>query len=280
MKNLIAFLKQFQFFLLFAGLQIVAISLYVNNYDTPQAKFLTSANAVSGSILEKSNEFTQFINTPLANKELQEENQRLRSEIDRLKAIMDTVHFKDTVVGENTFQYIPAKVIYSTYNKRNNFITINRGSNDGLEEGMGVFTDNAIVGVVHSVSEKYSTVKSVLSAKIYVDVKVEKSGAHGLLDWDGVSPKIGQINAISSDIVLKKWSRIVTRGASGVFPEGLYVGKIYSFKRDDSKPMWNIDIWYQEDFRRLANVYVLKNNRKKEFIKLDNALTEEEKNND
>ncbi len=277
MKDLIAFLKKFQLFMLFAALQIIAIYLYVSNYNTPHVKFITSTNSISGAILEKSNELTQFINTPLANRELQEENQKLRAEIDRLKIIMDTVQFRDTLIGDSTLKYIPAQVIYSTYNKRNNYITLNRGSDDGIKEGMGVFTDKAIVGVVHSVSKSYCLVKSVLSAKIYIDVKVEKNGAYGLLNWDGIQPRRGQIDGISSDITLEKWSRVVTRGASGVFPEGLYVGKISSFKRDGAKSMWNIDIWYEEDFRRLTNVYIIKNNKKQEFVKLDESLTEEER---
>lgn len=275
MKDLIAFLRKFRIFMLFAALQIVAIYLYVDNYNTPQVKFLSSANSISGSILETSNEVTQFINTPKANKALQYENIKLREEVDRLKSLLDTMHFKDTLFGDKKMEYLPAQVIYSTYNKRNNFITINRGSRDGVKEGMGVFSDKSIVGVVHSVTANYSIIKSVLSSKIYIDVKVEKNGAYGLLNWNGKRPRYGEIDGISSDITLKKWQRIVTRGSSGVFPEGLYVGKIFDYKRDAAKSMWNIEIWYEEDFRRLSNVYVIKNNQKKEFVKLDESLSDE-----
>jgi rod shape-determining protein MreC len=275
MKDLIAFLRKFRVFMLFAVLQIVAIYLYVDSYDTPKVKFLSSANSVSGAFLKKSNELTQFLNTPRANRILQEENRKLREEVDRLKEILDTVHFRDTLFGESKLHYLPAQVIYSTVNKRNNFITINRGSSDGVREGMGVFSDKSIVGVVHSVTANYSIIKSVLSSKIYIDVKVQKSGAYGLLNWDGKNPRYGEIDGISSDITLKKWQRIVTRGSSGVFPEGLYVGKIAGFKRDAAKSMWNIELWYEEDFRKLSNVYVIKNDHKKEFIKLDESLSEE-----
>lgn len=276
MKNLIAFFKKFQLFLLFAVLELAAIYLYVENYNYPQVKFISSVNTISGGILEKSNELTKFINTPQANQTLQQENEKLRREIEHLQSLLDTIHFKDTLIAEQTYQYIPAEVIYSTFSKRNNFITINRGSKDGIEEGMGVFTDKAIVGIVHSVSENYSMIKSVLSSKIYIDVKVENNGAYGLLNWDGVSPKRGSIDGISNDIPLKKWLRVVTRGSSGVFPEGLYVGKISQLKYENAKPLWNIQVWYEEDFRRLSNVYVIKNNHKKEFLRLDQSINKEE----
>lgn len=276
MNNLIAFFKKFQVFLVFAILQIVSIYLYVENYYYPNVKFISTVNTVSGGVLKKSNDFTQFINSPFTNRKLQAENISLRNEIERLQSLLDTTVFQDTVFQDENYQFIPADVIYSTHNKRNNYITISRGSEDGIKEGMGVFTDQAVVGIVHSVSKNYSIIKSVLSSKIYIDVKVEGNGAYGLLNWDGISAKRGQIDGISNDIPLKKWSRIVTRGSSGVFPEGLYVGKISNLKYENAKPLWNIQVWYEEDFRRLSNVYVIKNNRKKQFVRLDESITIEE----
>lgn len=275
MKNLIAFLKKFQVFLLFVALQVFAIYLYVNNFNTPQTKLITSINQFNSYVLNTSNDVSQYLHTPHFNQQLQDENKELREEIDRLQQLLDTTHFIDTLFNDTVFQYIPAKVIYSTHNKRNNFITINKGSKDGLKEGMGVFTNKAIVGVIHSVSDNYSLIKSVLSAKIYIDVKIAKNGAYGLLNWDGKKHNIGAIDGISSDIPLEKWSRVVTRGASGVFPPDLYVGKISNFQRDGAKSMWNIDLWYEEDFRKITNVYVVKSTVNKELEELMNTIPNE-----
>ena len=60
-------------------------------------------------------------------------------------------------------------------------------------------------------------------------------------------------------LIIKKWSKIVTRGGSGIFPRGLPVGKIKSLTTVEGKPLWDVEIYYSEDYRKLQNVYVIKN---------------------
>ena len=91
-----------------------------------------------------------------------------------------------------------------------------------------------------------------------------------ILKWNGKNPKIGTISSISNDLTLKKWSKIITRGGSGIFPRGLSVGKIKSLKTVEGKPLWDVEIYYSEDYRKLQNVYVIKNlmlNEQKELEK-------------
>lgn len=278
MKDLIAFLRKLRIFILFVVLQGIAIFLYIDNYFYPKTSFFSSTNIVSSYVMEKTNWIYQFFNAPLANTELQRENSALRKELNDLKMAVDSTHFKDTTIDSSAFEYIPATVIYSTYGNRNNYITIDRGSNDGIEEGMGVFTNQSIVGVVHHVTTHYSVIKSVLSAKIYIDVKIaDNNNAFGLLNWDGKSPRTGTIDGISSDIPIKRWSKVVTRGSGGIFPPGMYVGKIRYVRTNNEKPMWNLGVWYQEDFRRLSKVYVIKNLRKNEFKEIEKIVIKEEK---
>ena len=82
---------------------------------------------------------------------------------------------------EQQYEYIPGIIINSSCNKRNNFFTLNIGKKQGVKRGMGVFSDNGIVGVIHNVSDHYSVIKSVLTQSINVDVIIESSGAFGLL---------------------------------------------------------------------------------------------------
>lgn len=275
MRDLILFLQKFKFFILFAILQVFSIYLYINNYHYPSTKFFSSANSISAGMLETGDNIYKFFNTPQANRTLQEENSKLRAENERLSKLLDTTKFQDTTLNNQLFEYIPARVIYTTYGDRNNYITINRGKNDGINDGMGVFTDKGIIGIVHHSTERYSVIKSVLSSKIYIDVRIEKGNIPGLLNWDGKSAKFGKVDAVSSDYPIKKWSKIVTGGEGGVFPSGLYVGKISDFYLEETRPNWNITIKYDEDFKRLTNVYVIKNIRKNEIDELTEVVKEE-----
>lgn len=137
---------------------------------------------------------------------------------------------------------------------------------------MGVFTDNGIVGIIHNVSAHFSVVKSVLTEAINIDVMVESTGTFGMLKWDGKDARIGSITGISNDIKVKKWSKVVTRGGSGIFPRGLPVGKISNLKPVEGKPLWDISLLYSEDYRKIQRVYVAKNIMKDEQLKLESLI--------
>jgi rod shape-determining protein MreC len=104
---------------------------------------------------------------------------------------------------------------------------------------------------------------------------VENNGVYGLLKWDGNNSKIGTISSISNDLPLKKWSKIVTRGGSGIFPRGLPVGKIKKIGTVEGKPLWDVEIYYSEDYRKIQNVYVIKNLLLQEQKKIESLIPED-----
>lgn len=277
MRNLIAFFRRFRIFLYFALLQGIALSTYFTYLSYPRSQYLTTASAVSGQILTYRNDVTKHFQLPYNNRKLQYENIQLRQRLPEsfIKVQGSLVKIDDTLQRQQ-YEYIPAVVINSTVNKRNNYFTLNSGKSSGIYRGMGVFSNKGIVGIVHNVSDHFAVVKSVLTEDINIDVMVEKNGVFGLLKWNGHNPKIGTISSISNDLPLKKWSKIVTRGGSGIFPRGLPVGKIKSLKTVEGKPLWDVEIYYSEDYRKLQNVYVIKNLMLKEQKQLEKNIPSDE----
>ena len=276
MHNLIAFFRRFRIFMLFVLLQIFALSNYFTSLSFPRSQYISSASAVSSTILEGKNSVTKYWNLGENNKLLQQENIRLRRKISStfIRLNSQYVKIQDTLYQQQ-YEYIPGEVINSSCNKRNNFFTLNIGKKQGVKRGMGVFSDNGIIGVIHNVSDHYSVIKSVLTQSINVDVIIESSGAFGLLKWDGRDPKRGSISGISNDMKIKKWSKVVTRGGSGIFPRGLIVGRIESLKSIEGKPLWDVTIKYSEDYRKIQNVYVIKNLLREEQEKLEKKIPED-----
>ncbi len=262
--------------MLFVLLQIFALSTYFTSLSFPRSQFISSASAVSSTILEGKNSVTKYWNLGENNKFLQEENIRLRKKISSsfIRLNSKLVKIEDSLYQQQ-YEYIPGQVINSSCNKRNNFFTLNIGKRQGVKRGMGVFSDKGIVGVIHNVSEHYSVIKSVLTESINVDVIIESSGAFGLLKWDGRDPRRGSISGISNDMKIKKWSNIVTRGGSGIFPRGLMVGKIERLKTIEGKPLWDVTFKYSEDYRKIQNVYVIKNLLREEQEKLEKEIPED-----
>jgi rod shape-determining protein MreC len=276
MRNLIAFFRRFRVFLIFVVLQVFALSTYFSFLNFPRAQYLTSASQVSGTILKVRNDVTKHFDLSKNNQALQQENIRLRERLpESMQRLQNgTIKINDTLFHQQ-YEFIPATVINSTVTKRNNYFTLNIGRLQGIKRGMGVFSDNGVVGIIHNVSDHFSVVKSVLTENINIDVMIEPIGLFGLLKWDGRDPRRGSITGISNDLKIKKWSKVVTRGGSGIFPRGIMVGRVGKLKPVEGKPLWDVEIRFSEDFRTLQRVYIIKNLMQEEQEELEAAIPED-----
>lgn len=277
MRNLIAFLRRFQVFLIFALMQVFALYTYFTYMNFPRSQYLTSASRISGTFLSAKHELTKHFNLSKNNTDLQNENIHLREQLpisfQRLEN--GSVRINDTLFRQQ-YEYIPAIVINSTFTKANNYFTLNIGSKQGIKREMGVFSDKGIVGIVHNVSQHFCVVKSVLTESINIDVMIEPIGLFGLLKWDGKYARRGQISGISNDQKIKRWSKVVTRGGSGIFPRGMMVGKVEKLTQVEGKPLWDVQVLFSEDYRKLQRVYVIKNLMREEQQKLESLIPQDQ----
>lgn len=278
MRNLVAFFQRFKIFLYFSLLQVISLSLYFSYIAYPKGQFLTSSWAVTGTMLSWQNDFTKFIHLDETNEALQQENVRLRKLqlTNFVKISTDLIKIKDTVYKQQ-YEYIPGSIINSSVTRKNNYFTLNIGTTQGIEIGMGVFSDKGIVGVIHMTSKNFSLVKTILTENSNVDVLIYPSGLTGLLKWNGKDPMHGSVLGISQDIKLAKNSNVVTRGGSGIFPKGIPIGKVEKLMPVEGKPVWDVVIKFSEDYRALQHVYVVKNLFMDEQKKLENAIPKEVK---
>lgn len=260
MHNLIAFIKKLRVFLFFLFLQIITLFTYVTYMSVPKSSVFTSASYVSGTLYEIKHSIVKHFHLTENNKILQKENMRLRKQSPSFlyKKKRDTMSAGDTLYAQQ-YDYIAATIINSTTTNRNNFFTIDVGKMQGVKRGLGVFSSNGIVGIVHNCSKHFSVVKSVLTSNINIDVMIVDNGAFGLLKWDGKNPRYGSISGITNDIKINKGSRVITRGGSGIFPKGLSVGTVHSITPIEGRPLHFVEIEFAEKYGALQNVYVVKN---------------------
>jgi rod shape-determining protein MreC len=273
MRNLFAFFRRFRVFLVFILMQIFALTTYFSFLQYPRAQYLTTASMVAGKTLEMRNDLTKHFNLGKSNTALQWENKFLREQLPQSfqRLQYGLVKINDTLFKQQ-YEYIPGTVINSTVTKRNNYFTLNIGEAQGIKRGMGVFSDKGVVGIVHNVSDHFSVVKSVLTEEINIDVMIEPIGLFGLLKWNGEDARRGTISGISNDMHIKKWSKVVTRGGSGIFPRGIMVGKIEKLKPVEGKPLWDVVVRFSENYSSLQRVYVIKNLMQEEQEELENTI--------
>ena len=239
----------------------------------PKNQYLTTATFTTAKILEAENNITKHFALSDNNTALQKENIRLRKNLTQSLYCIDRslLKIKDTSYKQQ-YSYIPATVINSTVSRQNNYFTLDAGTQQGIHRGMGVFSDKGVVGIVHNTSEHFCVVKTVLTEDINIDVTIEPIGLFGLLKWNGKDARRGTITGISNDLHIKKWSKVITRGGSGIFPRGLAVGKVESIKGIEGEPVWDVVIKFSENFRTLQRVYIIKNLMINEQHTLENQI--------
>lgn len=280
MRNFLAFIRRFRVLLFFALLQGIALTVLFTFSTFPRSQYLTTASAVSGTVISWRNDITKHFAYGESNKKLQRGNKELREELLANKLSIKAPIGIDSVTLTKEdfiqrFEYIPGEVISSSYSRRNNYFTLNIGKKHGVEVGMGVISDKGVVGVVHNVSEHFSVIQSCLTKDINIDVMIKSSREPGLLKWDGRDARRGSMTGVSNDRSIKKWSQIVTGGKSGIFPSGIPVGKVEKTAPVEGQPIWDVTVLFSENFRTVQYIYVVKNILQSEQEKLEATIPDD-----
>lgn len=277
MRNLLRFLARNYFFILFLVLEVLSLSLVVNYNNFQRVKFLNSSNSVVAGIYERFNKVSNFFKLQQTNAELAAENASLRNELARrLQPVYaDSLRFqRDSVMlADPQYAYMPAKVVNNSVIKQYNYITINRGSKDGVKVDMGIIGPSGVVGIITSVSKNYATGPTVLNKRWKVSAKIKSSNYFGSLAWDGVNSQLANLNEIPFHVRMAVGDTVVTSGFSGVFPEGIPVGVIEEFDHATGHNFYDIRVRLLTDFPSLSFVEVVKNNQLDElkFIQKQNT---------
>ncbi len=270
MGNLIRFLSKNSFVFLFLFLLFVSFVLLVQNNNYQSSKVFNSSNFLIGNLYSTVNNVNDYFNLKEVNAELAEQNAKLQSlQIGSFSKLYGSViNVNDTMYAQK-YVYTSAKAINNSTNKRENYITINKGSANGIKAGMGVISAKGVIGTVKNVSKNFCSVMSVLHEKNAVSAKIEKSGYIGSLVWELGNYRIAQLKDIPNHVNLSKGDTVVTSGYSSVFPEGEMLGVVREFDLPEGNNFYNIQIELSVDYKKLSHVFIVKSLMKKEQEKLE-----------
>lgn len=265
MRNLFIFISRYSAFFLFLIFEVSSLVILVKYNSFQKASFINSSSELTGIIYERVDEITRYLNLGQTNTKLAEENARLRSQ---LKSSFYHTKSVDSTVTDTTYKqqytYIQAQVINNSISRSNNYLTLNRGSDQGIAKGMGVICPTGVVGKVVNVTQHFSTVQSLLHKDFRVSGLLITSKAFGSVKWgDDLNP----YNAILSDvpnIAKPKVGEQVVTSEYSLFPMGISVGKISKIGVKGGTNFVNFEIRLSTDFARLQQVYVVKNKLQQE----------------
>lgn len=209
------------------------------------------------------------------NLRLSEENADLRTKLERGQQIIPaaTKVITDTALL-NRFEFVNAKVVNNSVARSINFLTVDKGFSDGIDEGMAVISYGGAVGKVKAVSRHYSVVSSILNTDVMVSAMLKRTGHFGTIQWSGRDPRYIDLKYIPRHVRPEIGDTIVTSGYNAIFPPNIMIGTIEEKQLNDAALFYDLKIKLSQDFGQLTYVAVVKSNLKDEQDSLENMVNE------
>ena len=269
MLRIFQFLYRVRAFFLFAFLEFLAIWMIVANNSPQGAAFFNSSNEWVGNALKKQADVVQYFSLVDDNAALVDENARLKQELLELQVRPDSMPLVIDSALEANFELKGAHVVANSLRFSQNYLTLYKGSKDGIKPGMGVFNSQGIVGRVKSVSENYAVAFSVLNTNLLISAKIKSSDVFGSVRWDGGNTSEVQLLYVPRHVKASKGDTVISSGFNAVFPEGILIGKISKVEVNKSDPNYlALTVKLSTDFSKLNYVYLVENTRFQELDSL------------
>ncbi|MBI2269315.1 MAG: rod shape-determining protein MreC [Bacteroidetes bacterium] len=277
MRNLVLFLWKNNFTLLFVSLEVICVFFLVQNNAYHRTSFINSTNKISGGIFQMYADVNDYFNLKYTNEQLSRENALLHT--------LSTSSFINTSANHYTvndssrkqkYEYISARVVNNSTNRRNNYLTLDRGTLQGIKPDMAVVSTDGVVGVVISVSQNFSSVMSLLHKDSRISAMLKKDGSFGPLAWEGDDYNYATLTDIPNHVKLKAGDTIVTSPYGSTYPKNILIGTIDKFEIRSGEPFFTIRVKLSTQFKKLSYVYIVNNTMKAEQDSLE-AVSQKDK---
>ncbi len=171
-----------------------------------------------------------------------------KSENARLRALLA---FKKDV----TKLLLPAQVIGKDLSGWFQTLTIDRGTQDGIEEGMAVLSVQGIVGQIMESSENFSRVLLLTDPNSAVAALIQRTRARGIVG--GLGPSGCRLKYLHRSEDVEKGDLVLSSGLDGIYPKGTLIGTVTDVKKKESDLFQHVTLQLSVDIHKLEEVIVL-----------------------
>jgi len=279
MERLLKFLYEYRAFFTFLSLELFCVWMVIENNQYQSTTYFNTSNSIAASIISTSQNIREYFSLTDINNDLAVENSVLKKKLDQRNQLLYSIelnNLKDAAII-NRFDYVSAKVINNSTQYYKNFVTINRGTNHGIQTGMAAISPRGAVGKVKSVSRNYAVLISLLNIDDQVSSQIKRTGHFGTVQWDGGDPLSIDLKFIPRHVKLQAGDTITTSGYNAVFPEGILIGTIKEFRLNEEAQFHSIKVKLSQDFGKLSFVEIVKSNLRQEQDSLEQKTIGEPK---
>ncbi len=268
MQRIFWFIYTYRAFISFVLLEVFCGWLIVQNNTYQGAFFYNSSNRYTAQVLQQTQEVKDYFNLKQVNKELAAENARLhqlyQKAVQQSAAIRTHDIYKPDSVLADRYRFIAAKVLKNSTTESRNYITIDKGTADGIRPEMSVLCTQGVVGKVIDCSEHFSVIISLLHVDYKLSSQIKRNGGLGTVEWSGGNSGKAIMRLVPRYIEVKTADTVVTSGYNAVFPQGIAVGIIRKITAAPAESTYDMELDLLTDFNRLSYVYIVDNTFKSE----------------
>ena len=196
------------------------------------APFKAGANALTNSA-------EQYYSYMFRYETLAAENEALKAQIAEME---DTARQADATRRENgrlreqmgllsyneDYVTVDAYIIAWSSTDWNSTLTINRGTNAGIQVNMCAITANGeVVGLVTEAGPNYAVVKTVQDSTLEISATIASSGYNGMVSggYESGRKDLLKMDYLDSSAIIRNKDQVVTSGST-IYPKGLILGYV------------------------------------------------------
>ena len=282
MRNVFLFIRRYAVFILFLILQVICLYMLFSYNRFHNTYYGMLSSELSGNINRRVNNVEEYFTLKEENKRLREQNAMLLSRISNgklnadtaLKFVSDTVYL-DSVKQFLQYQFLSAKVIDNSIFLPQNYLTLHRGSEQGVVPNMAVIGTDGLIGTVVGVSKNMCLVMSLLHKQSKVIAVLKKGSGLGEITWDGKNPLYLTLRKIPKTVVVRKGDEVVSSPYSDKFPPGTRIGWVEEVKQDLETNTYILKVKAAVDFSNVQHAFVVKNQLSNEMEEIKNKQFKE-----
>ena len=222
----------------------------INGFNNMIEEFTSLKNVKKENQILKSN-VEKMESTEAENIELKQEIERLKEELTIEHVLTDYDYLNATVISRNSFYWY-------------NMLTIDKGSHNGIKEGMVVINSTGLIGKITNVSTFSSDVKLITTNdtnnKISVTVTNGDTKLTGIINGYDYEKGLLTVEGISNTATVSNGDYVYTSGLGGVFPSGILIGKVENITTDVYDLSKIINVKPSAKFDDINFVTILKRN--------------------
>jgi rod shape-determining protein MreC len=216
---------------------------------------LRAVTVTAASILEEPvSNVRVYRNALKTNAYLQQQNILLQDELSKLRSIeKENQELKSLLRLEESYNYPLqiTRVVTKQLNTLNNSLSVNVGSNEGIQRGMPLINSDGLIGKVILAASNYSQVMPLSHPLFRVSAQIQDSKANGIITWDISSPSYLIMDFVPKTVPIDTGMVIQTSGLGNEFPAGIPIGQVVDFRSQEGTNTQQLKI---EPFSKLNEV--------------------------